>query len=156
MSETARNSVFWGGIGLGVALCTVRIATAETFAEYLIACGLSAVEIATVFLLEQKSRGLRLNYSVWKRRKEKEALLTNELAAANREEERRSRHFAQCEKRVWEHIAYVEDRNRRARSLGEQEAAALATVDDGIGMALSQARGRVRGVRKKVRRDENA
>lgn len=149
-----RSAWTWVGVGagitLGLGLGAVRLATAERARDALFALGLTAVEIAAVLLLEWVARGLRASEDAWEEQHAAEMQAVGHRDAAAADLSRRQARVRELREIIAGQIAVVEDRHNRNIHIGELEAVAVKTVNDGYNAGIAENLGRVRGVMRRT------
>jgi hypothetical protein len=134
------------GMVMGVGLGIVRLSSATDPSERWLAIGLTALEIGVVILLEWFALGLRHSEAQWEAKHiaEQEAIDCRENTRA--ELQRLQSEITEFNRKIAEHIRYVEDRHNRNINIAELEAAAVKAILDGYNAGIAENRGRARGV----------
>ena len=137
------------GIVMGLGLGVVRLSAVETVTEGLFAIGLTVVEVSVVLLLEWYALGLRSAEGEWKTRRDIELMAIATADAARSEHSRRVARLQKINDAIAEMISRVEDRHHR-NDVARLEASAVKAVLDGYNAGISENRGHVIGVTRRI------
>jgi hypothetical protein len=133
---TGRRTVTnWVGLLAGIVnsggLCLFRMSEASGTADVLKAVGLTLLEIAFVAFAEFVANGLRHQYPEWILHQAEIGQASRQLEAARAEHQRRQDRITDLDRKIHEHILYVEDLSLRNMNLKELIYVATKAIIDG-------------------------
>lgn len=134
------------GIVLAGSLGVLRIAQDLSQSTVLTALALTGVEIACLLYLKGLASQLRQAFQDWHERQSQLAATRASLESAQARLARWNAEAARLDRRITDHIRYVEERAQREINLDEIKAAAIYIVRDGYSAGIAENRGRILGI----------
>lgn len=136
------------GVLVGLALGVVRLAGAHGFADFVLAGGLTLLEVGAVVLLEAATNRTRHIRSEWRTLNVQARTAARSLEVLRAEAQRADERCLGLAAALKEHLAHVEVRSHQHLRAHDLEEAAVKAVVDGYRAGLAGNRGRVVGVRQ--------
>jgi len=142
-----RTGANWAGLGAGLTITlglgVFRFSGVQGVGEALLAVALTLVETGVIVLAEWVAAGLREAYRDFVTRQSARDEAAARLEAARAEHKRRQDALDEINRRITEHISYVEERELRHLSVKQLEEVAVKAVRDGFSAGIAENRSRI-------------
>ena len=142
-----RTGANWAGLVAGLTITlglgVFRFSGVQNVGEALLAVALTLVEAGVIVLAEWVASGLRELYREFVTRQTARDEAAARLDAARAEQKRRQDALDEINRRIAEHISYVEERELRHLSVKQLEEVAVKAVRDGYSAGIAENRSRI-------------
>lgn len=148
-NQTLKNQLgLISGVGMALALGLIRLMSANTTSDYVVALGFTILEIAIVIGLEGVAHERRRQQREFSEKAIIAGEATELVKALQTRLERKQRQAKELAEKVQRHLNYVAERHLRFVQKDQLIAAAVKAILDGYNAGITENRGKILGLKK--------
>jgi hypothetical protein len=143
MMTRSQQGAIAAGIAIGIAFLLIRVSSASSMGDYILAAGLTLIELAVVLYLERRAKQLDVETEAWKAQARSYQQLRELAQAADVEMQRRQSRVDEIDGKIDSHIEKL-SQDRALSDLATLERAALNGIQAGYSAGNAANRGKPR------------